>query len=207
MEASFPEIYNETIRDLLSDSAPSKATKHEIRRDPKFPGQMYVTNVTPTVVTSEAQLTALLERAAKNRAVAATLCNERSSCSHSVFRLRLAGDNKTGQSCQGTLNLVDLAGSENVSRSGATGEQLKDAKSINRSLSSLSSVVMALSKKDQHIPFRDSKLTYLLQNSLAGNSKTLLFVNISPEAASFQETLCSLRFATKVNQVTTGKGK
>lgn len=205
MEASFLEIYNESLRDLLSSSAPSDTTKLEIKMDPKSPGEIYVTNLTPTVVTSEAQVSALLERAAKNRVVAATLCNERSSRSHSVFRLRLAGDNeKTGQSCQGTLNLIDLAGSERLSQSGSAGDRLRETKSINKSLSNLGTVIMALANKDQHIPYRNSKLTYLLQNSLGGNSKTLMFVNVSPQAVSFQETLCSLRFATKVNQCNIG---
>ncbi len=108
LEASFLEIYNETIRDLLSPSPPSNTTiaasvsSHDIKLDPSHPGGVYVTNVTPVMVTSQSQVATLLRRAARNRAVAATNCNERSSRSHSVFRLLLTGNNDiTGEKCKG----------------------------------------------------------------------------------------------------------
>lgn len=207
IEASFLEIYNETIRDLLGSGDAN--TKHEVKlSNPGNTGsahEVMVTNVKTVVVTSETQVYSLLEKATQNRAVAATQCNERSSRSHSVFRLKLVGENHlTGEKCQGTLNLIDLAGSERLSQSCSTGERLRETKNINKSLSNLGNVIMALANKEQHIPYRNSKLTFLLQNSLGGNSKSLMFVNISPKEESLQETLCSLRFATKVNQCNIG---
>lgn len=136
------------------------------------------------------QVHELLRRASHNRAVASTNCNERSSRSHSVFQLKIDGKNTiTGAVASGLLNLIDLAGSERLANSGSTGDRLKETMAINKSLSSLGDVICALANKDQHVPYRNSKLTYLLQRSLGGNSKTLMFVNISPKLADLNETL------------------
>ncbi|XP_070538068.1 carboxy-terminal kinesin 2-like isoform X2 [Ptychodera flava] len=203
MKASFLEIYNETIRDLLGP-ADSKE-KHDIKLTGSKGTEVEVTNMTVVEVKSEGQIHQLLQKATQSRAVAATKCNERSSRSHSVFILNLHGRNEmTGEDCEGVLNLVDLAGSERLSQSGSTGSRLKETQNINRSLSELGNVIMALANKDAHIPYRNSKLTHLLQNSLGGNSKTLMFVNISPREENLTETLSSLRFATKVNQCNIG---
>ncbi|KAK3103476.1 hypothetical protein FSP39_019513 [Pinctada imbricata] len=195
-EASFLEIYNETVRDLLGNG------KDNIKHELKTAGQeVVVTNLTMVKVTMEREVHNLLEKASQNRSVAGTRCNQRSSRSHSVFRLKIVGKNSiTSEECSGTLNLVDLAGSEKLKESGSEGQRLKETKAINSSLSSLGNVIMALANKDNHIPYRNSKLTSLLQHSLGGNSKTLMFVNVSPKEECFQETLNSLRFATKVNQ-------
>ena len=104
-----------------------------------------------------------------------------------------------------TINLVDLAGSERLDRSHAQGQRLKEAQSINKSLSALAGVFASLNAKRSHVPYRDSRLTFLLQPALSGDGKTLLFVNLSPTAASANESLCSLRFAKQVNQVELGK--
>ncbi|KAJ3254975.1 kinesin-like nuclear fusion protein [Boothiomyces macroporosus] len=205
MEAQYLEIYNETIRDLLTKDDGSKP--HDIKHDHQN-DSTHVTNTTNVMVTCPDEVFVLLAKAGSNRAVAATNCNERSSRSHSVFTLKLTGTNPlTEESSCGVLNLVDLAGSERLNSSGSTGERLKETQSINKSLSSLSDVINALGQDQKHIPYRNSKLTYLLQNSLGGNSKTLMFVNISPATASFTETLSSLRFATKVNNCEIGTAK
>ncbi|XP_025086603.1 carboxy-terminal kinesin 2-like isoform X2 [Pomacea canaliculata] len=201
-QASFVEIYNETLRDLLGNH--KEDTKLEIKLTGKD-NAVTVTNLTTVTVSSEDQIHRLLHKASLQRSVAETKCNERSSRSHSVFQLNLAGSNSiTMESCQGTLNLVDLAGSERLKDSGSEGQRLKETQAINKSLSCLGNVIMALGNKDSYIPYRNSKLTYLLQNSLGGNSKTLMFVNISPKEENFSETLNSLRFATKVNQCNIG---
>ncbi|KAI0236643.1 kinesin-like nuclear fusion protein [Massospora cicadina] len=191
----FVEIYNEALHDLLG-SGDSK--KHEIKHDPV--GKTTVTEVVTREVRSPREVHSLLARASSNRAVASTNCNERSSRSHSVFTMRLSGRNGlTAETSEGVLNLIDLAGSESLTKSGSAGERLKETQAINRSLSCLSDVIYALSSQSPHIPYRNSKLTYLLQNSLGGNSKTLMFVNVSPLVENSQETLFSLQFATKVN--------
>eukprot|EP00240_Pyramimonas_obovata_P012028 CAMPEP_0118943430 /NCGR_PEP_ID=MMETSP1169-20130426/38318_1 /TAXON_ID=36882 /ORGANISM="Pyramimonas obovata, Strain CCMP722" /LENGTH=115 /DNA_ID=CAMNT_0006888683 /DNA_START=31 /DNA_END=375 /DNA_ORIENTATION=+ len=98
----------------------------------------------------------------------------------------------------GVLNLIDLAGSERLSRSMSTGDRLKETQAINKSLSALGDVIYALARKDPHVPYRNSKLTFLLQPSLSGSAKTLVLLNIAPSVASVQETLCSVRFGEKV---------
>nr|XP_032836655.1 kinesin-like protein KIFC1 [Petromyzon marinus] len=212
--ASFIEIYNENLRDLLAGPRAGKSQPLEIKQAPaKGSGgsgaaaaaQLTVTNLLYTPVTSEAELERLLLIAKGNRSVASTAANNRSSRSHSVFQLHIRGSNEaTGQQFTSQLNLVDLAGSERLDKSQSTGERLKEAQHINSSLTSLALVIMALSNKEQHIPYRNSKLTYLLQNCLGGNSKTLMFINLSPSEDNFSETLNSLRFATKVNECVIG---
>ncbi|KAF9266685.1 kinesin-domain-containing protein [Marasmius fiardii PR-910] len=224
IEGQFLEIYNETINDLLGKGDFDKK-KHEIKHDPKT-GSTRVTDITIMALQSPSQVRSLLAVAQSRRSVAATLMNERSSRSHSVFTLRISGTNaSTGEGCEGCLNLVDLAGSERINVSFGNGfgtgsgngggsndkERLRETQSINKSLSALGDVIAALGEKgekgDKHIPYRNSKLTYLLQNSLSGNSKTLMVLNLSPLAAHMNESLTSLRFATKVNNTTIGTAR
>jgi kinesin family protein C1 len=165
--------------------------------------------LTAVPLSSPEEVTALLETARSRRAVAATLMNERSSRSHSVFALAVKGINtETGETCKGILNLVDLAGSERLTSSGAgeNKDRLKETININKSLSALADVIGALGqgKDGAHIPYRNSTLTRLLQTSLSGESKTLMLCNLSPLAAHLGETICTLRFAAKVNSTPAG---
>ncbi|OJJ31607.1 hypothetical protein ASPWEDRAFT_45569 [Aspergillus wentii DTO 134E9] len=209
MEGNFVEVYNENLNDLLGNADELDKKKHEIRHDMQR-CKTIITDITTVRLESPEMVESLLKRAAANRSVAATKANERSSRSHSVFILKLIGQNSvTGERSEGTLNLVDLAGSERLSHSGATGERLKETQNINRSLSCLGDVISALGqgREGAHIPYRNSKLTYLLQFSLGGNSKTLMFVMVSPLQAHLAETLTSLKFATKVHNTHIGTAK
>ncbi|XP_024636850.1 kinesin-like protein KIN-14D isoform X2 [Medicago truncatula] len=214
MQASVLEIYNETIKDLLLSNRSSgidqtraensvHGKQYTIRHDKN--GNTHVLDLTIVDVCSADEISSLLQKAAQIRSMGRTQMNEQSSRSHFVVTLRICGVNEnTEQQVQGVLNLIDLAGSERLSRSGATGERLKETQAINQSLSCLSNVIFALAKKEEHVPFRDSKLTHLLQPCLEGDSKTLMFVNISPDQSSIDESLCSLRFASRVNAVKLG---
>lgn len=212
LKASFLEIYNESIRDLLVDNSGSNKSKS---KDEQFKvifnpetKLSSVGGLTIIDVENELQVQRLVEKSMKNRATAATHANERSSRSHSVFRLYIEGRNGcTGQKLNGLLNLVDLAGSERLKQSKAEGDRLRETRNINKSLTSLGQVIASLSNKDKHIPFRNSKLTHLLQDSLGGDCKTLMFVNVSHASESFNESLCSLRFASKVNSCHVGTAR
>ncbi|KAK2805076.1 hypothetical protein FQN50_006321 [Emmonsiellopsis sp. PD_5] len=209
MQGNFVEVYNENLNDLLGKAEEFDKKKHEIRHDMQK-CKTTITDITTVTLDSPGRVESILRQAASNRSVAATKANERSSRSHSVFILKLIGENSiTGERSEGTLNLVDLAGSERLSHSKATGERLKETQSINRSLSCLGDVIGALGqgKEGGHIPYRNSKLTYLLQFSLGGNSKTLMFVMVSPRHEHLSETLTSLKFATKVHNTHIGTAK
>ncbi|KFD73298.1 hypothetical protein M514_04582 [Trichuris suis] len=216
MYASFLEIYNETINDLLTEktSKDGAAAHLEIKlaagqssssiRDSQQ-HEVTVPGLTIVKVNNVDEVCQLINKARKHRAVAATKCNDRSSRSHSVFSMRVkCKHEKKGLAYEGCLNFVDLAGSERLKESGSEGARLEEAKFINKSLSCLGQVFTALFKKEKHIPYRNSRLTYLLQNCLGGNCKTLMFVNISPREEHFGETVNSLRFAMAVNQCHVG---
>ncbi|KAF5661052.1 kinesin family member C1 [Fusarium circinatum] len=206
MEGSFVEVYNEELNDLLTPNERS-AKRLEIRHD-EARKQTTITNCTSVRLDSPSSVETMLEEAQNNRSVAATKANERSSRSHSIFILKLIGENSaTGERCEGTLNLVDLAGSERLKHSQAEGDRMKETQNINKSLSCLGDVIEALGRGSGHIPYRNSKLTHLLQYSLGGNSKTLMFVMVSPLEQHLKETLTSLRFATKVHNTHIGTAK
>ncbi|KAL8940283.1 MAG: hypothetical protein Q9216_002895 [Gyalolechia sp. 2 TL-2023] len=159
MEGSFIEVYNENLNDLLGKPDEIDKKKHEIRHDMQR-CKTTITDITTVDLDSPNKVESILRQAASNRSVAATKANERSSRSHSVFILKLTGENSaTGEKSEGTLNLVDLAGSERLSQSQATGERLKETQSINKSLSCLGDVIGALGqgKDGGHVPYRNSK--------------------------------------------------
>jgi len=184
----------------------STELKHEIKKDAS--GGTFVSDVQMIVVdpNDAVQVNSIMELAAKHRSVTSTAMNEQSSRSHSVFCLHLnATHHEQGIVLKGDLSLVDLAGSERLDRSHAVGSAAKEAMAINKSLSSLKDVFVAIGNKQSHIPYRNSKLTYLLQPALSGDGKTLMMVNLSPTVESHGESLCSLRFASQVNQCELGK--
>ncbi|XP_047528086.1 protein claret segregational-like [Vanessa atalanta] len=202
IKASFLEIYNEIIYDLLNSSKEQES--HDIKMVNSKGTDLYVSNLKEEEVKSSHDFIRLLIFAQRNRQTAATLNNERSSRSHSVAQIKIAAINeKRKEKFTSNLNLVDLAGSE----SGKTTQRMDETKHINRSLSELSKVILSLQTNQSHIPYRNSKLTHLLMPSLGGNSKTLMLVNVNQFDESFNETLNSLRFATKVNSCRTVKAK
>lgn len=194
----FLQIYNESIMDLMNTTVDD--IKYEIKHD-QSTRQTYVTNLTRTQFTDPKEMNGTLQRALENRAVASTKSNERSSRSHTVCIIRIQVTNhQTNENYTSVLNLIDLAGSERISHSQVSGDRLKETQAINKSLSCLGDVIYALGDvNSKHVPFRNSKLTYLLQYSLLEDSKTLMFVNVSPLEKNLNETINSLRFATKVN--------
>ncbi|XP_078400158.1 kinesin-like protein KIFC3 isoform X1 [Cetorhinus maximus] len=215
---SMAEIYNETLRDLLG-SDPQKIEdltmrnllakdpneKLEIKLSPDGSGQLYVPGLIQIRVQSVDDINKVFELGRVNRATDFTNVNERSSRSHALLIVSVTGINLTsGVRTTGKLNLVDLAGSERVGKSGAEGPRLREAQNINKSLLALGDVICALRSKQQYIPFRNSKLTYLLQDSLSGDSKTLMMVQVSPMEKNVNETVCSLKFAQRVRSVELG---
>jgi len=204
LQASFIEVYNESLRDLLQAGADGPELSHTIVHDEAW-GSV-VTNMTTVEVTSMDQVRALMTQAAKHRAVGVTDMNATSSRSHAMFALYLRGTNdELNSELNGALHLVDLAGSERLDKSFATGSRLKETQNINRSLSSLADVFLAKGEEGRaHVPFRNSKLTHLLEPCLSGQGKTLMMVNVGPEQHHAHESLCSLRFASQVSQCNTG---
>jgi kinesin family protein 15 len=201
-KCSFLEIYNEQILDLLNPNS----VNLQIREDAKK--GVHVENLTEHEVSNAREAMQQLVEGAANRKVAATNMNRASSRSHSVFTCLI----ESKWDSQGInhhrfsrLNLVDLAGSERQKSSGAEGERLKEATNINKSLSTLGLVITNLiavsNKKSHHVPYRDSKLTFLLQDSLGGNSKTTIIANISPSSCCAAETLSTLKFAQRAKYI------
>jgi len=204
MKASFFEIYNDTVRDLLVNSQNPKCLEPKL--DPN--GKVFIPDLKVVTVNGPSRLFELLKTAVPNRVTAETNMNKRSSRSHSIFQLHIEGYNTiTKESIQGLLNFIDLAGSEKLERAGVKGDKAKETIFINTSLSALKDVFTALATNAKYVPYRHSKLTYILQNSLSGNSKTMMFVNVSPASDNLSESLNSLRFATNVNSCNLGTAK
>ena len=198
-EASFLEIYGEKIHDLLSDQ-PAVDQEHEVLSPDPSNDDTPVKGVTLMPVESPEAAASLIATAAINRERGAIMMNTASSRSHSIFRLKIVSVNPTTEDrTTATVNLVDLAGSERL-ESGSTKDQLKQAQLVNDSLTHLGIVVAALKHKETHVPYRDSKLTWLLGPVLSGHSKCLMLINVSSDPACAAETLRSLKYASKVDE-------
>ncbi|XP_010505456.1 PREDICTED: kinesin-like protein KIN-12C [Camelina sativa] len=201
-KCSFLEIYNEQITDLLEPSSTNLQLREDLGKG------VYVENLVEHNVRTVNDVLKLLLQGATNRKIAATRMNSESSRSHSVFTCTIESlwerDSLT-HSRFARLNLVDLAGSERQKSSGAEGDRLKEAANINKSLSTLGLVIMSLVDlahgKHRHVPYRDSRLTFLLQDSLGGNSKTMIIANVSPSLCSTNETLSTLKFAQRAKLI------
>eukprot|EP00937_MAST-01D_sp_MAST-1D-sp2_P007103 g7103.t1 len=199
------EVYNESIVDLLDDVSGDAASRAKLDVRVGKEG-VFIPGLVEVEVMSMEDVNELLTLGVSNRSVGAHNINEHSSRSHLVFAVRVEGHNRaTGSTTQATLNLIDLAGSERLSKTEASGVRLKEAQHINRSLSALGDVVAALGNGSKHVPYRNSKLTFLLQNSLSGNSKVLMIVNVSPVLNNMSESVCSLNFASRCRSVALGQ--
>lgn len=190
---SLLEVYNEEIRDLLTDRGEGEKLEVKI-------GEFgnYVPGLTQVPVDSIDAVFQLINQADRNRSSGTTNMNEHSSRSHMMLTVTMISVfRSSGLTTRGKLNLVDLAGSERINKSGAQGQALKEAQNINKSLSALGDVIAARAAKNSHIPFRNSTLTYLLQDSLSQDSKTLMIVCVSPVLYNAEETFCSLNFAAR----------
>lgn len=194
---SYLEIYMEELRDLLK---PNTTAILELR---ERGSGIVVPNLHSVLCKSADEMQQVMQKGNKNRTTGRTNMNEHSSRSHAIFMIKIemceAGESSTVK--VGKLNLIDLAGSERQSKSGATADRLKEASKINRALSSLGNVISALAEKSPHVPYRDSKLTRLLQDSLGGNSKTIMIANIGPSEYNYNETITTLRYAHRAKTI------
>ncbi|KAL4993898.1 kinesin-like protein bimC [Aspergillus recurvatus] len=204
VKCSFIELYNEELRDLLSAE---ENPKLKIYENDQKKGHMstLVQGMEETYIDSASAGIKLLQQGSHKRQVAATKCNDLSSRSHTVFTITVNTKRTTESGeeyvCPGKLNLVDLAGSENIGRSGAENKRATEAGLINKSLLTLGRVINALVDKSQHIPYRESKLTRLLQDSLGGRTKTCIIATISPARSNLEETISTLDYAFRAKNI------
>src|SRR3989338_3738136 len=197
VKVSYIEIYMERIRDLLDPERDNLGVREDNEKG------VYVEGCVEVYVSQPNDVMEVLRTGAGNRVVASTRMNQDSSRSHSVFILTVMQKNlKSGSSINGKLYFVDLAGSEKVGKTGASGQTLKEAQTINKSLSALGNVINALTDgKSKHVPYRDSKLTRILQESLGGNSRTTLIINCSPSSYNEAETISTIRFGNRAKNI------
>ncbi|KAL5635356.1 hypothetical protein ACGC1H_004223 [Rhizoctonia solani] len=197
VKVSYMEIYLERIRDLLAPHNDNLQVHEEKNKG------VYVKNLSDYYVSNAKEVYEIMRQGGQARAVTATNMNAESSRSHSIFLITIQQKNiESGAMKTGNLYLVDLAGSEKVGKTGASGQTLEEAKKINKSLSALGMVINALTDgKSSHVPYRDSKLTRILQESLGGNSRTTLVVNASPSSYNEAETLSTLRFGMRAKSI------
>ncbi|XP_057448870.1 kinesin-like protein KIN-14I [Lotus japonicus] len=205
LKAYMLELYQDTLVDLLLPKS-AKRLKLEIKKDSK--GMVTVENVTTVSISTMEELNSIIQRGSERRHTSGTQMNEESSRSHLIMSIVIESINLQSQSAaRGKLSFVDLAGSERIKKSGSEGNQLREAQSINKSLSALGDVISALSSGGQHIPYRNHKLTMLMSDSLGGNAKTLMFVNVSPIESSLDETHNSLMYASRVRSIVNDPSK
>uniref|UniRef100_A0A4W5NMW5 Kinesin-like protein n=1 Tax=Hucho hucho TaxID=62062 RepID=A0A4W5NMW5_9TELE len=196
IKVSYYEIYLDKIRDLLDMSKTNLSVHEDKNRVP------YVKGCTERFVCSPEEVMDTIDEGKSNRHVAVTNMNEHSSRSHSIFQINVKQENTaTEQKLSGKLYLVDLAGSEKVSKTGAEGAVLDEAKNINKSLSSLGNVISALAEGSGYIPYRDSKMTRILQDSLGGNCRTTIVICASPSAYNESETKSTLMFGQRAKTI------
>ncbi|CAO3685378.1 unnamed protein product [Umbelopsis ramanniana] len=197
VKVSYMEIYMEKVRDLLNPSQDNLPIHED-----KSKG-VYVKGLLEVYVSSTEEVYEVMRRGSENRVVASTNMNAESSRSHSIVMIAITQKNlDTGAAKSGKLYLVDLAGSEKVGKTGASGQTLEEAKKINKSLTALGMVINSLTDgKSSHVPYRDSKLTRILQESLGGNSRTTLIINCSPSSYNEAETLSTLRFGMRAKTI------
>ncbi|XP_023514385.1 kinesin-like protein KIN-14Q isoform X1 [Cucurbita pepo subsp. pepo] len=208
VSVSVLEVYNEQIRDLLVSASQSGNGSKRLEVRQISEGIHHVPGMVEAPVDNMSEVWEVLQTGSNARAVGSTNCNEHSSRSHCIHCVMVKGENLLNGECTSSkLWLVDLAGSERIAKVEVQGERLKETQNINRSLSALGDVISALATKSPHVPFRNSKLTHLLQDSLGGDSKTLMFVQISPNENDLNETLCSLNFASRVRGIELGPAK
>lgn len=202
IHASMFEVYNECVYDLLN-------TEGRTKRDIKMgPNGVYIAGLTERTTSTPDDVVTVMNDGNKNRTMAATKMNSESSRSHLIFELRVSTFNKMSKvQTEAKLALVDLAGSERISKSGVTGPQLAEAAAINKSLSALSQVFSALSRHAPHIPYRNSKLTHVLQEYLGGDAKCCVFVNVRPDRSNLSETLSTLNFGANIATIELGEAK
>ncbi|KAL6233323.1 kinesin-like protein bimC [Aspergillus navahoensis] len=204
VKCSFIELYNEELRDLLSAEENPKLKIYE-NEQKKGHMSTLVQGMEETYIDSASAGIKLLQQGSQKRQVAATKCNDLSSRSHTVFTItvNIKRTTESGEEyvCPGKLNLVDLAGSENIGRSGAENKRATEAGLINKSLLTLGRVINALVDKSQHIPYRESKLTRLLQDSLGGRTKTCIIATISPARSNLEETISTLDYAFRAKNI------
>ncbi|GAY59461.1 hypothetical protein CUMW_194580, partial [Citrus unshiu] len=205
LKAYMVELYQDTLVDLLLPRN-EKRLKLEIKKDSK--GMVLVENVTVVPISTFEEIKSIIQRGSDQRHTSGTQMNEESSRSHLILSIVIESTNLQTQSvARGKLSFVDLAGSERVKKSGSSGNQLKEAQSINKSLSALGDVISALSSGSQHIPYRNHKLTMLMSDSLGGNAKTLMFVNVSPAESNLEESYNSLTYASRVRSIVNDPNK
>jgi len=199
---SLMEVYNENVFDLL-------AVEGRVKRDVKVGAQgAFVHEITERQISNADETELLMADGDKNRSVAATSMNAESSRSHLIFQIRVDTVNKvSGMRSSAKLTLVDLAGSERIAKSEVTGDQLVEAAAINKSLSALGQCFQAIAKQAPHVPFRNSKLTHVLQDSLGGDSKTCMFINVRPDDDNLSETWSTLNFGQNIRKIELGPAK